>query len=415
MSAVLPVLAVLYSPSNTPALAFNEASNNLWQTAWVIDQTLDPVAEEQLRVLRRFGRVVDVSGMGESAARDALRAVGASGIMVFTEAHMRSAGALARGLDLPFHSPTAIERLSRKGAQRAAFAAAGLPSPAYCEVPAGVSTDALEQVLATVRRPAVVKPQEGRGSRHTYRVDTEAELAHALAETAAEPTGVIVEELIPDGWHRDARPYADYVSVETVQGVSGLTHVAVTGKAPLAQPFRERGSFIPSSLAPPLQYDITELAGRAIRALTDSPGVFHTEIKVAPEGPQVIEINGRIGGDVAELIEIESGQSLIQAAGLAALGQPTQIRPVATGKIAYNYYVQPPLGAHRLLTLHGVDDIKRLDGVRRVKIWLENGGAIDWRAGTATSIVSVVGVSRDYDEMWDTWHEVEELARPDFG
>ena len=65
-----------------------------------------------------------------------------------------------------------------------------------------------------------------------------------------------------------------------------------------------------------------EVATAALHALGVRTGGFHTEIKLTPDGPRVIEVNGRIGGGVPEMLFEASGVSIFNLSMRVALGEP---------------------------------------------------------------------------------------------
>ena len=72
-----------------------------------------------------------------------------------------------------------------------------------------------------------------------------------------------------------------------------------------------------------------ELAERAARALGVDVGCLHTEIKLTIDGPRVIEVNGRLGGGIPEMLELASGVSLFNVAARVAVEEQYEPRPVA--------------------------------------------------------------------------------------
>jgi hypothetical protein len=96
----------------------------------------------------------------------------------------------------------------------------------------------------------VVKPSRGKGSRNTSLVRHEAEGRDLVSrlldrDRAGHETRLVVEEYLAGG---DTAPYGDYVSVESVCSAGSVRHVGVTGKLPLAYPYRETGQFHPAVL-----------------------------------------------------------------------------------------------------------------------------------------------------------------------
>ena len=59
---------------------------------------------------------------------------------------------------------------------------------------------------------------------------------------------MVLEGYLADDPARSGDPYAAYVSVESVVAAGVISHLALTGRFPLAENFRETGFFIPAAL-----------------------------------------------------------------------------------------------------------------------------------------------------------------------
>ena len=94
--------------------------------------------------------------------------------------------------------------------------------------------------------------------------------------------------------------------------------MAITGRFPLAPPFRETGFFIPATLGAEQKARVLDLAGQTLRALGVEHGAAHTEIKLTAEGLRVIEVNGRIGGGVPEMLQLAAGVDIVKLTMRAA-------------------------------------------------------------------------------------------------
>ena len=83
--------------------------------------------------------------------------------------------------------------------------------------------------------PAVLKPRRASGSWHTFLVASVDALGELWDElTAEEPEAFLLEEYLPDGPPMPGGFEADYVSVESVFERGRVTHLAITGRFPLA-------------------------------------------------------------------------------------------------------------------------------------------------------------------------------------
>jgi biotin carboxylase len=210
---------------------------------------------------------------------------------------------------------------------------------------------------------------------------------------------MIVEEYLPDGPSMPRGFEADYVSVETIAQAGRMTHLAITGRFPLAWPLRETGYFIPATLPVDQHAEILELAGAALRALGVRTGAAHTEIKLTAEGPRVIEINGRIGGGVPDMLRLAAGVDIVALSMRAALGLdlPVARELPPTRGVGYRFFFQPPPSARRIVSIDGLEQLKRRPGVESVYLHHPPGSEIDARDGTRSYLFAVVGHADGYE------------------
>jgi biotin carboxylase len=170
----------------------------------------------------------------------------------------------------------------------------------------------------------------------------------------------------------------------------------------MAENFRETGFFIPAALSAGDQRDALDLATAAIAALGVSTGCLHTEIKFTPEGPRVIEVNGRVGGGVPEMLDRATASEirLIELTLRLALGETIRVDgPVATERIGYRFFLQPPDVSATVAAIDGIDVVSEYPGVDTITVHQGPGADLDWRDGTRNHIVAVVGSANDYDEL----------------
>ncbi|MEU8848984.1 hypothetical protein AB0C70_22660 [Streptomyces sp. NPDC048564] len=311
----------------------------------------DPYARKFVPLLESVGTVHELTG---DTAKDTagLRAAGVTGLLAFGDWGVEVGAGLAAELALPFHDTATARALTDKDVQRRLLARAGVAGARHRLVEAPADWDAAARELTF---PLVVKPSRGKGSRHTRLVHDAAggrDLVTRLLDRTRESheRRLVVEEyLVGSG----TAPYGDYVSVESVCSAGAIRHVGVTGKLPLAYPFRETGQFYPAVLSPRQHGDVLELAEAALRALGRPYGVTHTEIKLTDRGPRVLEVNGRLGGNIAELYQRALGIDMIRVAAEAALRTAPALDVTVREGTHFQYYNQPPLGMHRLTAVDG--------------------------------------------------------------
>jgi biotin carboxylase len=141
--------------------------------------------------------------------------------------------------------------------------------------------------------------------------------------------------------------------------------MAITGKFPLAPPFRETGNFWPPAIDHGEAERIGSLATRALAALGVRSGITHTEIKLTPDGPRIIEVNGRLGGGIAELAQWAGGCDLITVAGRLALGETCHIPSFSPPGVYFQYHHASPQEACSINWIDGHRAAGVLEGVYR--------------------------------------------------
>jgi len=393
----LPRVA-LFQPEPGPSLFETlAASRNLCQIVWIVGwQPGQPKAE----VHRRFGEVVDLSGLSFQEAVAKLELVRPDGVAVLSDAPIEMAAAVAERLNLAFHSVETARLLCDKMAQREALGAAGLPVPRFGAVRFG-------NTAVDVPFPAVLKPRAGAGSRDTYRVESNDEVADLLA--SCDPQ----EEFILEEWLSDStnqRKFAaDLVSVETIVRDGDVRHLMVTGRFPFALPFRETGSFMPSDLGDDDKGAVREVATSAIRALGITNGIIHTEVKMTLDGARLIEVNGRVGGSISGLMTKIGGPSMTRVVLQVALGVDVGVLPsVTASSISFYRLLVGPIGATKVTAVENLDEVGTIPGVEDVLMNKRPGDEVNARLSAfMDNTVRVDGLVHSYEELLDVMERID--------
>lgn len=400
-----PWLALFYEPGSFPVFLLAEAARDLCKILWVIDSE-HPVGNS-LRILGRLGSVVDVTGLTAPEVGARLRDRGAAGVITYSDVMIEAAAAAAEHAALIYHSSAVAARLRDKFLQRDAMHGAGLEGPPFRLVPTGTSAEARAEIIAGVSLPAVVKPTRGNSSRDVMVVRSRPELTAAVASDVDED--LLIEGFLedPDPLERRAwqlapgRAAGDFVSVESVVEHGEPHHLFLTGRFPVAAPVRETGSFLPSDVPADEAAPIYDLVTAAIRALGVQQGFLHTEVKLTPGGPRIIEVNGRIGGGIPQLVSLTGGPDLLRWSMSQALGDPA--RPLVPPRSGVGYFLweQPPMDARRVATISGVAEIAAIPGVADVSMRRVVGDAVDWHEGGQAHVYAVEGSAPDHAALWE--------------
>ena len=340
----------------------------------------DSAAILLLPVLGELGDVIvarDVAGCVSG-----LRGRRPEGVVTFADRGIRLASGLARHFGLPGLEEKAAEWLSDKVAQRERLNATGV-----CEVGAAPLTGGVPP--AGLRPPVVVKPREGAGSEDTVIIRTDEEL-RSLMPQLTEGRSYIVEEYIEGVDTRFGPWLVDLVSVESAVDVHGsVGHIGVSLRLPLARPARETAFVFPGRPPSDLAEAVTGLAEAAIAAVGFTCGVTHTEFKIGPAGPVVIEINGRLAGGHQRLMPRVGAVEPVALALALATGESLPGGfPEPTGH-AMHYYAQPPYGAVGIRALPYPRTLRALPGVFAVEQHARPGTPVHWRQGSSGRVFDI--------------------------
>ncbi len=410
----LPTLAYVFRPRSFDTLALSAAARGRCSLLWVLDTSI-PGAAESERLLARLGGIVDVTERSPREAAAAIADRAPDGILSLADEALRWTAEVAALLGLPFHSPACATRLTDKAAQRAALREGGLVVPRSWTLVAVPDPEQLAAIEHEVTLPAVLKPQTGEGSRDTFPVGSIAELHEALATSAAggPMRALVLEEYIPDAVAPlGGEGFAGYLSVESVVAGGQICHLATNGRMPPAYPFRETGFFIPSALDGGAVDAVLDVATAAIASLGVTIGCLHTEIKLTDDGPVVIEVNGRIGGGVPEMLERACGEDLLALAMDVALGaEPACTGLLPISRLSFLFYVHAGNEVGLVTAIDGVAEVRAAAGVEEVVLRRVPGDAVDWREGNHGHVLSVLGTADDHDGLRRTASLIESAIR----
>jgi biotin carboxylase len=411
----------MYHPMSIPTMDTAGSARDLCDLLWVIDRDeaeaiVPGVTGTMVRLLQRLGGVVDVTGLAPQDAADAIAARSPDGILALSDDQMVRTADLAHRLGLPAMSAETALALADKEAQRAALRSAGMDVPGSWRIPDAGDDAGWAVLAAEATFPAVVKPREGAGSRNTIKVQDLDELTRVLGEVArstpADRGGLQLEAYLRDRDEPYDARFADYLSVESVVSDGRITHFGITGRMPVAPPFRETGFFLPAAPPAEIRDAVLAVATDAARAVGVRAGTLHTEIKLTPEGPRVIEVNGRPGGSVPRMTGNVGGWDVIGVAMRLALGEDVSIEPLppaSEGRVGLQFLLQPPPAARRVAALEGLDAIRALTGVDEIFVNRGAGAAVDWRLGTNEFILKIDGVVDGVDAVAALYAQAEAL------
>ena len=105
----------------------------------------------------------------------------------------------------------------------------------------------------------------------------------------------------------------------------------------------------------------------ANKAIGIKNGPSHTEIIVTSEGPKIVELGARLGGDniTTHLVPLSTGVNMVECCIKIALGETPDIEPKWNKGSAIRYFQQH---AGVVKSIEGIEDAKKIDGVQQISI-----------------------------------------------
>lgn len=274
-----------------------------------------------------------------TAAKELFARLPFAGVLCYDEMRIWQAAQIAQALGVPTSTPNAVLACRDKWLTRERMMATASPGA----VRSIVVVDALGARRAAERigYPVVLKPRGLAASEGVVRIDSPDQIdeqfaftsnAH-FAEVPRFTAGVLVEEYL-DG---------PEITVDAVVR-RGEVRPAFISHKQLDQPptFEETGHVVVAD--DPLLGDerLLDVVRSAHRAVGFEHGVTHTEVRLTARGPRIIELNGRLGGDLITYVGLlATGIDLAVAAGRLASGELPDIIAHRRCTAAVRYYYPP--------------------------------------------------------------------------
>lgn len=326
-----------------------------------------PYADEFFEV-----STIDVDKVAKTA-----KEFNADGIMTLaTDMPMRSVAKATEICGRPGISMDTAIKSTDKGEMIKAFEESKIEHPWYY---ISLDEDAFETVKDKITYPCIMKPIDNAGSRGVILAHTLEDLEEEYSFTVGESRngGVIIEEYME----------GSEVSVE-VMVIGGEPHVLqVTDKITTGAPhFVEMGHTQPSRLGRENVTKISDLARRAVRAVGINCGPAHVEIMLTKDGPKMIELGARMGGDciTTHLVPLSTGIDMVRNAIEIACGIEVNIESKVKKGSAIRYF-KTEKGI--IKNISGVEEAKNIPGIKEIS-FIKNVGDI---VGNINSSVDRVG------------------------
>lgn len=196
----------------------------------------------------------------------------------------------------------------------------GVPIPQYF-----IINDEMQfmEAVQSINGDMIVKPADNAGSRGVVLIKKDSVSGVTEPENVSEVysysrcnsrNGIVMVEEFMEG---------EEVSVEAMTVNGETTIVTITDKITTPPPyFVELGHVEPSRHPLELQEKIKEITKQAVAAIRLQNGPSHTEIKLTKDGPKIVELAARLGGDfiTSRLVPLSTGVDMVGNSVVLATG-----------------------------------------------------------------------------------------------
>lgn len=321
-----------------------------------VDMNPDAVGFKVPGVFREVISTIDIDAIVEAAKKHKI-----DGIMTLaTDMPMRSVAAVAKEMGLNGIDAETALKATNKAEMRKALQDARVPIPKFFKVS---SEDEYMEAVKHFNVPFIVKPADSSGSRGIFEVkditnERVIKEAYRYCYPYSRVGDVVVEEYMQ----------GPEVSVETIS-IDGVCHVIqITDKLTTGAPhYVEMGHSQPTQLSKEVSDKIADVAKAANKAIGIVNGPSHTEIIVTSEGPKIVEIGARLGGDNinTHLVPLSTGINIVECCIKIALGEKPDIKPKLNKGAAIRYFDQH---AGVIKSIDGIEEAKKIKGVQQISI-----------------------------------------------
>lgn len=337
---------------------------------------------------------IDIPGVVEIAKRYNI-----DGVMTLaSDMPVRTIAAVAKEVNIPGISLDTAFKATNKALMRKCLEEKNIPIPAYYRVN---EEKEYFTAISNFQTKCIIKPADNSGSRGIFLIEDLNDLeiihyAYQYSKRYSHSGEIVVEEYM-----EGAEVSVEILSISGEVNVIGITDKITTG----APRFVEIGHSQPSMLNNDIKERVKEVAVRAVKAIGIKDGPSHVEIIITRDGPKVVELGARLGGDniATHLIPLSTGIDIVKCCIEIALGEkPSLLKRINMGS-AIRFF-KTPIG--KITNITGVEKAEKIQGVKEIYFTKNIGDFIEELSNSSDRVGYVIAQSDTAENAIQICHSV---------
>lgn len=257
-----------------------------------------------------------------------------------------------------------------------------------------------ERAVQILPGDMIVKPADNAGSRGVVLLKKDAETGKTQPEDilsvyeyskSNSRNGVVMVEEFMEG---------EEVSVESMTVNGETTIITITDKLTTPPPyFVELGHVEPSRHPAELQEKIREITIQAVAAIRLQNGPSHTEIKLTKDGPKIVELAARLGGDfiTSKLVPLSTGVDMVGNSVVLATGGDVDLAKKWDKGAAIRFI---PCEIGKIEAIEIPDDVTIFPGIEEIVLYKKAGEVVDGTKSSNDRLGHIIATGKDAKEAF---------------
>ena len=257
------------------------------------------------------------------------------------------------------------------------------------------------EAVKSLEGDMIVKPADNAGSRGVVLVKKDVSDGKTMPENVLEVyeysksnsrNGIVMVEEFMEG---------EEVSVESMTVNGETTIVTITDKLTTPPPyFVELGHAEPSRHPVQLQEQIKEITKQAVAAIRLQNGPSHTEIKLTEDGPKIVELAARLGGDfiTSRLVPLSTGVDMVGSSVVLATGGIIDLEKKWNKGSAIRFI---PGESGMITDINIPKEVYDLPGVEEIKLYKKTGDVVDGTKSSNDRLGHIIATGKDAQEAFE--------------